>query len=409
MKDPRSYVAEPAGSQEDLTGPHLRQVPRRLTLTVLAAVLAGAAVVVGVFLLHRPRPPAKDVAGIVVGSDSLSLAPTAPQWKQLQLGAVAKASTRWTDPLPARVTIDETRVSNVGAPLSGRVSGVFIELGQRVKTGTALFSIASADIATLGAERAKADIDLAAARNNLERVRAMVAAHSMPAKDLVIAEQRYRQAELLHKLAYSKLNSLHVSSRGDNEFVVAAKRDGVVVEKNLVAGQAVAPDSGKPLVMIADLSWVWVLADLPEVDALQIKERARALITSPSLPALTIEGTVDMVSSVVDPDRHTIPIRVRLPNKNGLLKPNMFAQVKFSTGAKEDLSEIPAEAVVNDGEHQYVFVQGKPGQFSRRKVLVGAVRDGKVLVLSGLRLNETVVVGGAILLENYMTLPRESR
>jgi membrane fusion protein, heavy metal efflux system len=380
----------------------------RAAAVAAAVVLSGLAILASAFLFHRPVPPAsREAPGLAAGNDSLTLAPTAPQWKLLRLGVAGRATARWTDPLPARVKIDETRVSNVGAPLSGRVSAVFIELGQRIKTGRPLFSIASPDIATLRAERARTDVDLSAAKASLERIRAMVAARAMPAKELVSAEQKQRQAELAHRLTISKLSSLRVSSRGENEFTVTAKRDGVIVEKNVLPGQEVSPEGGKALVMIADLSSVWVLADLPEVDALQIKERTPAVVTSPSLPDLTIHGTVDMISSVVDPDRHTIPIRVRLSNQKGLLKPNMYAQVKFSFAPKGDLAEVPAPAVISDGERQYVFVQVKPGQFSRRRVLTGAAGEDKVIVLSGLRIGETLVVEGAILLENHLAVTRQ--
>src|SRR5439155_561233 len=163
-------------------------------------------------------------AGLTVEGSALTIAPDAPQWQALKLGIVTTADTRLTDPVPARVAIDETRASKVQTSLSGRVGQVFVDRGQQV-----------------------------------------------------------------------------------------------------------GPDAGTAQMVIADLASVWVLADLFESDATQIKEGSRAVVTSPSIPGLNAEGTVAMVSAVVDPDRHTVPIRVRLANPDGVLRPNTYARVRFAT------------------------------------------------------------------------------
>src|SRR6185369_6288806 len=105
------------------------------------------------------------------------------------------------------------------------------------------------------------------------------------------------------------------------------------------------------------LSQVWVVAELFEADAIGISEGTEAKITSPSIPDLALEAKVDMVSAVVDPTRHTVPVRVRLPNTTGLLKPNIFAQMRFSVRPPEGSGEVAASALVSDGAKQYVYVQ----------------------------------------------------
>jgi RND family efflux transporter MFP subunit len=351
---------------------------------------------------RAPPPKVPEAAGMKVSKSMIELAPDAPQWKILRLGTAQMASIHWTEPVPARVKIDETRAAKVGAPLSGRVNKVFIELGQHVKVGDPLFSVASADIAGLRAERDKAAVDLDVSKAQLGRISAMVEAHAVPAKDELEANQQLKQAQVNLRLAQEKLASLKVSSRTDNEFTVVSPRDGVVVDKNLLPAQQLSGDVG--LVTVADLDAVWVIAELFEADAVGITAGTPVKVTSPSLPDLAVETTVDVVSAVVDPTRHTVPVRVRLDNTEGLLKPNIYAQMRFATKAIEGAVEIAAGAIVSDGSHQYVYVQGEKGQFARREIAAGAAHEGKVPVSHGLAAGEVVVEEGALLLDNQIML-----
>lgn len=172
----------------------------------------------------------------------------------------------------------------------------------------------------------------------------------------------------------------------------------------MLPSQEVAPDTDKPLLMIADLSNVWVVVDLHEADAMHVSMGSLATVTTPALPGQTFTGKVEMVSSVVDPERHTIPIRVQLANPDGRLKPSMFAQVRFQVQHAASALEVAATALVSDGERQHVFVEGNRGRFSRRQVTAGSAHDGRVAVFSGLRVGDVVVEEGSILLENQLAI-----
>jgi RND family efflux transporter MFP subunit len=240
------------------------------------------------------------------------------------------------------------------------------------------------------------------ARAAYDRVKAMVDARALPAKDELESDQQARQAELALKLAQMKLSSLKVSARGENEFSVVAPRDGVVIEKSVLPGQQVTTDDS--LVSIAELDVVWVLADLFEADANGIVAGARARVTSPSLPGFSLDADVERVSSVVDPERHTVAVRVKLPNPKLEMRPNMFAEVRFLTPAAAGSVEVAASALVSDGPRQYAYVEERPGHFVRRTVVAGNERDGRVTVLKGLTAGETVVEQGAVLLDNQIDL-----
>ncbi|MFT3764398.1 MAG: efflux RND transporter periplasmic adaptor subunit [Minicystis sp.] len=368
-----------------------------------AVAISVVSIVAAAGFTREPPPPPPQAKGMKVGEDNVTLAADAPQWKVLKLGPVKPGSMHWSEPVPARVKIDETRAARVGSPLAGRITQVLVELGQPVKLGDPLFSVASPDIAGLRSEREKAQVDFEITKERLARTRAMVEARAVPQKDELDADQQYRQAVLALKLSQSKLASLKVSSRAENEFTVVAPRDGVVVEKNILPAQQIGSDPG--LVSIADLSSVWVVAEIFEADAIGITEGTSAKITSPSLPDLAIEAKVEMVSAVVDPARHTVPVRVRLENTNRL-KPNVFAQMRFAVSPPPGSMEIAASALVTDGAKQFVYVQSAEGKFSRREVVAGLAREGRVPILSGLKADEIVVEEGAILLDNQIALSR---
>lgn len=187
-----------------------------------------------------------------------------------------------------------------------------------------------------------------------------------------------------------------------DELTVVSPRDGVLVEKNILPAQQVNVESG--LVEVADLSQVWVVAELFEAAAAGILVGTKAKIPSPSLPDLALEAKVDMVSAVVDPTRHTVPLRVRLDNEKHLLKPSVFVQMRFAVEPPHGSGEVAASALVSDGARQYVYVQTDHGRLTRREVIAGSARENRVPILSGLEPGEIVVEEGAILLDNQIAL-----
>lgn len=368
---------------------------------LIAALLAGGSAIVLARHYKRPDPPRDTPApGMSVGSDWITLASDAPMWGVIQLAPAEPAAPRWTDPVPGRIAFDEARTSRVGAPLAGRVTAVWVERGQRVARGDQLFTVSSPGLAELRAELEKATVERGTARINLDRVKALVDAGSVPAKELVSAQQEVTEAELAVKLADQKLASLTGAGASGSAaaLTVTAPRDGVVVEKSVSAGQNVDPSAS--VMAIADLSDVWVVADLFETDAGGLKAGTRAKIR---LGATEVDGAVDQVSAIIDPDRHTLPVRVRLANPDGSLRPNAHAELRFfdpTTAA----AQLPASAVLSDGATSYIYVKERGGVLRRRNVVVGPPSGGVVPVLSGLQPGEPVVTQGAILLDNQIQL-----
>lgn len=375
---------------------------RSLRLPVAICAIIGIAAVVMARAYRRPDPPGEPAApGMRVGSNAVTLADTAPAWKVVKLGTPVAAEPHWSDPVPARVMFDEARTSRLGSPLAGRVTAVVAERGQRVRSGAPLFSVSSSGLAELRAELAKTTAQRTTAHTNLDRVQALVDAGSLPAKELVTARQEATEADLAAELAGHKLSALRVAGGGDTSFTVTAPRDGVVVEKSVAPGQLVDPSNGS-LMAIADLSDVWVVADLFETDARMLAPGTRARVSLPG-GGPDREATIDQVSAVVDPDRHTVPVRLRLANPDGALRPNAYATIRWFDPTPVAVA-LPASAVLSDGAKSYVYRKEADGALRRHDITVGSSSAGVVPVIAGLSATDQVVLSGAILLDNQIQL-----
>jgi len=372
----------------------------RVPILVVALLLGGAAIVLARHY-KRPDPPKETPApGMTVGSDSVTLANDAPMWSVVKVAPAEAASPHWTDPVPARIVFDEARTSRLGSPLAGRVTAVYVERGQHVKLGDKLFTVSSPNLAELRADLSKATVEQGTAKVNFDRVKALVDSGSLPAKELVSAQQQVAEANLAVSLAAQKLSSLKVSGGSEAAtFTMTAPRDGVVVEKTLNVGQNVDASSTSQMA-IADLSDVWVVADLFENDVGALAPGAKAKVI---VGTTELDGTVDQVSAVVDPDRHTVPVRVRLENLDGTLRPNAYAQIKFYDPTTAKVA-LPSSAVMSDGAQTYVYMKEKSGALKKRVVVAGSVNGGKIQILQGVEPGDQVVVQGGILLDNQIQL-----
>jgi cobalt-zinc-cadmium efflux system membrane fusion protein len=320
-----------------------------------------------------------------------------PSWGALQFARAARHEPHWTDWIPARNTFDEEHTTRLGAPLGGRITDVWFERGQHVAAGAKLLAIASADLAELRTQHDKAAVELATARDSLLRTQALVAAQSLPAKELITAQQAVAEADLAVRTSSAKLASLHIIANGAAAFTLTSPRGGVVVERNAAVGQQVSP-TDSALVAIADLDDVWVVADMRDgtVGHLVRGTKAQAELPDGSL----IDGAVDQVSAIVDPDRHTVPVRVRIENTAGRLRPNGHAQLRFFD---DDVQRVvvPTDAVLTDGARMYVYIR-EVGSIHRRRIVADPPEGDVRAIRSGLAVGDEVVVRGAGLLDNQL-------
>jgi len=178
--------------------------------------------------------------------------------------------------------------------------------------------------------------------------------------------------------------------------------DGFVVTRNVFAGQQVSPEAD--LYVIADLSTIWVLAEVYEYEIQTVSVGQKASVTFTSFPGRTFTGKVGYISPEMDPKTRTLKIRVELANPEFKIKPDMYANVELKLDYGKKLS-IPQEAVLDSGTNdQMVFVAKEGGYFEPRKVTLGPTVDGRQIVLDGLKAGERVVTSANFLIDSESQL-----
>jgi len=310
-----------------------------------------------------------------------------------------------------KVQFNEESLVRVHAPATGRVVEVFARPGDVVEPGARLFVIDSADLGAAKADYAKAvaDVERSAAAARLSRE--LYDAQAVAQKELREAENDARKAGAERERAASRLQTLGVSPQqfgdiaaradADTTIVVKASRGGVVVERNVAPGQVVAygqSDTPVNLFVIADLSTMWVVADVYEPDVPKLRRDEPMVATLRCCPGERYGGRVSYISDAVDKETRTVKVRSIVANRGRTLKAEMFVNVAISTGTARVLT-IPQSAVHREGSETYVLLAKAKDQLERRPVTLGDDLGDAVEVASGLGVDDRVVGTGSILLK----------
>lgn len=300
-------------------------------------------------------------------------------------------------PLLARVSFDERRVAVLGTPVSGRVTAVSVVTGTAVKAGAALVTIHSADVAAARSQGAQAKEARMLAAQRAVRARLLLQQGAGSEAEAQEAETALAAAHTEEQRASSVLSGLGGADSA-SDYVLRSPMAGTVVERNVEVGNAVGADQGQPLVTIADLSTVWIIADVYENDLPYVRAGEAARVTIPILGKRRYEGRVAYVGSVVDATTRTARARLELPNPDAALRPGMFAEMVID--APERASAIvPTSALLARRDEMFLFVETKKGHFMQRKVQLGAQTGDHVALLNGVEPGERIVTRGAILLD----------
>lgn len=307
-------------------------------------------------------------------------------------------------PLPAvtaRVTTVEALTSPSFPPLSGRVVEAKVRLGDHVDKGQQLVLIRTGDLPTLERDLRSAELAVKTRAASVERMRALVESRAGSQHDLVLSESELAESRLTEQAARARLRSLQIArGKDDTDYWVLASRSGTVVQLDATPGSTVGPERSTPVVTIADLAEVLVVADVPPGAAAELKKDAPVRIYPSGEAGPSVPGAVEVVSEVVDPERQTVPVRVRANNGERKLRPNAYVDLAFGAETGRTSMIVPAVAVVRDGPDAVVFVETEKGSFKRRAVTVGRRSRDEVEVVSGVQPGERVVTNGALLLVN---------
>ncbi|MGH9442684.1 MAG: efflux RND transporter periplasmic adaptor subunit [Thermoanaerobaculia bacterium] len=287
------------------------------------------------------------------------------------------------------VAEDERRVHSVNAKFSGYVERLYVDqTGQTVRKGRPLLSIYSPDL--VATER-----ELLLAVENVRRL--SEASDSDAASDARALLESTRQRLRFWDISGAEIRRIEATGEVSKDLVLPSPVSGIVLKKDALPGMAVS--AGEPLYTVADLSEVWVLADLYQSELGMTAPGDEATLNTSFLPGEKFVGRVDFVYPTLAEATRTVKVRIVIPNPNGALKPGMFVRVALTGKGKEVLA-VPRSALIQTGERQIAFVEESPGVYAPREVKTGMRGVDSVEVLSGLSDGERVVVSANFLIDS---------
>ena len=351
---------------------------------------------------QKAAPPAATAA------IDLSLITVKPEFlERLKITAAGGGEATETMRVPARIEVDEQRVARIGAAVTGRVTQVHAILGQRVKTGDTLATLHSAELSAAQLVYLKALSQEQLQRSAVDRAKLLFKADVIGAAELQKRENELSQAQAELLASYDQLSVMGMTKNARLELArtrtvrsissITATLNGAIIERNVTPGQVVQPADS--LFTVADLSHVWVVAELPEQQAGLIKKGETAQALVPALNDKRITGKLIYVSDTVNPDRRTVKVHMDVDNTDGTLKPEMLASMLIQSAPQRRLL-VPSSAVVRDYNKDHVFVQLDGKNFKLRPVTLDEENNGYMTVLSGLKEGERIVTEGAFHLNN---------
>ncbi len=298
------------------------------------------------------------------------------------------------------VSCDEALVRKVFIPCSGRVSGLTVEVGDQVAAGQRLAIIHSEEAADYNKGLADADAQIKMAQRDYQMKQDMH--RSGMASDKEVAEAR-EQLLMVHS-ERSRLSAVaDINGFGGRATaVLRSPISGYVMAKNIYNDSYVGQDSGEVL-EIANLSRVWVIADVYESDIAKIHQGAPVTVTTMAYDDAVFRGHIDKVYRMLDNESKTMKVRITLDNGRDLLRPGMFATVHVSTGGgRAALCCVPTKAIVFDGGVDYVVKEVGKGRYQRQPVKAEHVGHDYAYILNGLQPGERVVSKNALLVFNTL-------
>ena len=336
-------------------------------------------------------------AGFTIVGNEVRIEEGSPIETKLKQSQLNKEDINQGFTVTASVSPRPDGYAEVGAPFGGRVSRIAVRLGDRVHKGQVLFEMSSPDFLEAVKEYMENRNAWSVASANLNRKSSLRESGVVSEKEWEDARREASDAETalaLSRQVLAVFGADPASVRMGQALRVISPVSGTVVRNDLVLGQILADDS-EPPVAVADLSRVWVTANVRENAVRNLAKGQDASVLTSS--GDDIRGTIFYVGDILDDKTRTIPVVIECANPDKSLKPGMFVSARFDVKDK-DAIVIPATAVFQGREHPFVYVREEGLTFEKRPVRVESLDAGQMLVLEGLEEGETIIADGGIYL-----------
>lgn len=354
-------------------------------------------------------PSAASAPGIVL------MSPEESSRIGLVVQAVTRSDFRTYREFPAIVQPNERAMADITTLVRGRVVDVYADLGQQVEANALLAILYSSELGLAQSAYLKSRAKLHVAEQAYARAKFL-----LQEKVIGEAEAQRRQAELLSMQAeaHEARDHLKLLGMSDEEFrrldksrdirshvPIVAPFAGRIIGRNLTRGEVV--ETTEKLFVVADLSEVWVRANIPEKDipfvhSVHASGGTQAEVRINAYPREIFKGTITYVGDVLDPATRTMQLRLELPNPEGRLKPEMFATIRLYSESQPDRLAVPEASLQRDQDRTFVFVQRNANEYEAREVQTGESNGTHTTILGGLTEGEPVVTHGAFILKSEL-------
>jgi membrane fusion protein, heavy metal efflux system len=298
------------------------------------------------------------------------------------------------------VEANPDRYARIYPPLAGRIAQLHVRLGDEVRQGQLLVTLHSPDYMAAQSDYTKAKSAFLLATRNWERQKDLLE-HKIAAKKEVEQSQKdleAAQSDLESVTARLRMLGLNPETdRLGQPLEIHSPISGRVVDLSATTGEF-RNDSNAPLMVIADLSTVWLTANVQEKDIRYLAKGQQVNAVFAAYPGEVMRGKVLFVGDLLDPETRSIKVRVAFPNPDGRFKPGMFMTMNFE-GFPEKVVTVPTSAVVQIGGTSFVFEQVKPWTLAAREVEPGAQRGERVVIQKGLSAGATILAKEGVLFQ----------
>jgi len=382
--------------QPPISGKSRRVSPRAqlVALVLVAAIAVGATWLVWTTLAEQPENARSTTSADPPGT----FRPTQQQWRGLKLEPVTVRTFRSEQMTEGTIAVDDDLTTPVFSHYSGRVIKVIAMLGDVVKPGDPLFVIHASEFV-------QAQNDLITALANLQTARSQLTmAQTTEKRSNEIALHAVRSRLRILGKTDAEITSLEAqpTQKMDPVATVTAPVRGTITQRQIGVGQYInseAAGATNPVYTISDLSTVYLIANVREVDAPLMHVNLPLEVHVLAYPDRVFKGKVSYVAPSIDPNTHRLPVRADVENPDGALKPGMFANFSIITGEASSAPAVPQGAIVYEGEQARVWVARERDTLALREIRVGRISDGMVEVLAGLSPEEKVVTSGTVFID----------
>ncbi|OYY33473.1 MAG: efflux transporter periplasmic adaptor subunit [Polaromonas sp. 39-63-25] len=372
--------------------------------------LLGISSVLAVFLalggcgdkVAKGEEPVKQEAA---GKEEKGLKLTAEEQALAGIKFEEVSSRTFEDSVSVTATIrpNQDRIAKIAPRVEGRIVSVSANLGDNVRAGQSLAIMDSLAIGEAQSALLRAQSSERVAQADFKRAESLSAEEIIPQKELLRSRGELERASAESRAASDRLRllggSASASGRAQSTFALTAPFAGTVIQKKATIGELGSP--AEAVFTIADLSKVWIEANLTDELLSKVKTGAAATVTVGAYPGERFSGRVAYIANVLDKDSRTIAARIEVPNKDGRLKPEMFATANIATGGQLEAISVPDGAILLLQGQPTVFVS-EGGSFQPRAIETGEKISGRTVIKSGLKPKEQVVAAGAYALKARM-------